>query len=302
MKRAGVVRGLIVACLLGSAISPIVSLIVAVPAGQVAQRVETDVPSKLNLAVTQSGPQGELEHSAARHTGSDDNVVVVAKAIEPGVPLNGLSADSLAPQDVPKASATDDASLKTGSIQAQHLPLLPPVPGPDAFKVHKSDRLGVPQRSDASHIAPGSTDSVPDAGVAPHAELAPTKTNGIALAAAKSAMLLPAHRGRSKPLVTGSIAMKPMNLAPEEQDSLFQGPPAPPADPAVDPDAPVLGYAEQMASAEAPFKSLFAVSAVAKHAWLAVDNSLPPDAAKAKPTKLAHLVPPHRHARKHQAD
>ena len=60
-------------------------------------------------------------------------------------------------------------------------------------------------------------------------------------------------------------------------------------------------FQTQLASAEAPFKALFAVTPTAKHSWLSVGPSAAaPATAKAKPVKLAHL-PPHHRTRKHDS-
>jgi hypothetical protein len=213
-----------------------------------------------------------------------------------------------APKDLPKpALSGDEDQLKTGSISPKQLPLLPPVPGPDAFKAQKGDRLGASQRAEAERGAslpasPSPDGAVPDgaspdaAKAGPHADLAPGNQAPILLPAVKSAMLVPRRTDRLRAAGSAFDAMKPMDLSPAERpDPLFQGPPIP-ADPALDPDAPVLGYAAQMSSAEAPFKALFAVTPAAKHSWL--DVSPPPPKAKAtKPSKLAHAV--HRRGRKH---
>jgi hypothetical protein len=255
----------------------------------------------------------EFEHLAAGRASRDaaadagENIVVVTKA-SPGaeVPLVAPMGESSEPKDVPKpkdVAVEADARLVTGSITSRHQPLLPPVPGPDAFRVQsesakvlKGDRLGASQRIDLKPAQPAAPDAPADAGQPPpHADLAPVKLNLVTVPAVKSAMLLPTRSDRLKPAVVASASMKPMDLSPQQNpDAFFQGPPIP-ADPTIDPDAPVLGYADQMASAEAPFKSLFAVTPGARKSWLAVDN-MPPKAKATKPAKLSHVV--RRHGRK----
>jgi hypothetical protein len=308
-SRQSLVRGLVAASLLGTLASPTIGLIVAHPTGPTAPHMtEPAIPlapgSPMgDSAAAKDGWVDNFEHFAARHSPVadtlDKNVVVVAKAVPgPDAPAAGDLPESIEPKDALKAPLAstdapvdDDGLLKTGSIKSQHVPLLPPVPGPDAFKMHKGDRLGVPPRSDPAHTMPGAADGT----LAPHAALAPSKANAVMLPG-KSSLLSAARGDKLKPVVVASAAMKPMDLAPDHPDALFQGPPMP-ADPTLDPDAPVLGYAEQMASAEAPFKSLFAVTPVARHSWLGTDTTAPAKAKAAKPSKVAHIL--HRHSRKH---
>lgn len=142
------------------------------------------------------------------------------------------------------ASTADDLLLKTSSARpTRGAPLLPPVPDADAFKVRKGDRL-----PNQPHPLEGaSTDPV----TAPHATLSPS------------------HQSRPSGPHLALAAMKPMDLSPRAMpDAVFQGPPLPPADPAIDPNAPVLGYAEQTAIIETPFRAVFATSPSDKRSWL----------------------------------
>jgi hypothetical protein len=298
----GLVRGLVAAIVLATVATPAIGLILARPAGPIVARhidpaARPADDSMFDLTAAKATWLDDFQSFAARRPGSlsdagDKNVVVVAKAV-PGfdAPASGKQPESVELKDMPKTPAPldaanpDDAMLKTGSIRPSALPLLPPVPDADAFRPHKGDRLGGPR------ISPGTTT---DATAAPHAELGPTKANAAALAVGKTASLLPARSDKLK-LVVASASMKPMDLAPVRPDPLFQGPPIPP-DPTIDPDAPVLGYAEQISSAEAPFKALFAVSPVARKSWLAVAPSSPAPSKAAKPSKVARQI--HR-TRKH---
>lgn len=188
-------------------------------------------------------------------------------------PMPDLQTAAL-PAPVPAASpavSADDLLLKTSSVRpARGAPLLPPVPDADAFKVRKGDRL-----FNQPHPLQGaSTDAV----VAPHAMLAPVRQ----------------PRGNNQRVA--SAAMKPMDLAPRATpDAVFQGPPLPPADPAIDPNAPVLGYAEQGVNVDAPFRAVFAVSPSDKRTWLeaATEKTVAKKPVK-KPTRAAQ-----RHRRPH---
>lgn len=169
------------------------------------------------------------------------------------------------------AVPADDLLMKTSSSRpARGAPLLPPVPDADAFKVIKGNRLV----SQPHPLEGASTETV----VAPHA------------------MLTPARQPRLNGPRLASAAMRPMDLSPRATpDAVFQGPPLPPADPAVDPNAPVLGYAEQGANIEAPFRAVFAVSPSDKRSWLeaATEKTVAKKPVK-KPTRAAQ-----RHRRHH---
>lgn len=207
-------------------------------------------------AKAETGWVDEFERFAARR---DANVIAVPKVLPTDAPSPAAPAPDVAsiPTAVslptPAIPDADDGLLTTGSIRPQRAtPLLPPVPDAEAFKVHKGDRL-----TNDGHPVQG---TAIDAATGPHATLiAPRSSHAVGPRLAMNA----------SPVRTAALAMKPMDLAPSAApDSLFQGPPMPPADPALDADAPVLGYAAQTAGVEAPFKSLFAVSSSDKTSWL----------------------------------
>lgn len=161
----------------------------------------------------------------------------------------------------PLPRGDEDSLLKTASLSVRQLPLLPPVPDPDAFQAQRANRLLN----------------------RPHAERAAPLVAPARLAAVHGG---PSDRLPRTRLATASSAafasMRPLDLAPRPApDALFQGPPMPPADPAVDPDAPVLAYMGD-APTEAPFKALFTASPSDKRSWLeaATAGSTP---AKVKP-------------------
>jgi len=311
----GLLRGLIAACLIGCAAYPVLGLMTAATTGphhsEINAMTGKPVRPDFDFANKQASWVDDF-HRLTRDRDSDEldrNVVIVAKA----VPSKDAAPDAaipemVEPKDAPKATPTDDVDqLRTGSINPKQ-PLLPPVPGPDAFKVQKGDRLGSAQRMDAERGASLPTSPSPDGAVpdavapdagkpGPHADMAPGHAAPMMLPAVKSAMLLPHRADKLKPSGPTLAVMKPMDLAPNAApDPLFQGPPIP-ADPTLDPDAPVLGYAAQMASAEAPFKALFAVTPAARQSWLNVAPA-PPKAKATKPSKLAHAV--HHRSRKHE--
>ncbi len=168
------------------------------------------------------------------------------------------------------APAVDLLSQTSSVRPARGAPLLPPVPDADAFKVRKGDRL----LNQPHPLQGASTDVV----VAPHA------------------MLAPVRQPRGNNLRLASAAMKPVDLAPRATpDAVFQGPPLPPADPAIDPNAPVLGFAEQGVNIETPFRAVFAVSPSDKRSWLeaATEKTVAKKPVK-KPTRAAA-----RHRRHH---
>jgi hypothetical protein len=308
-KRQSVFRGLIAAGLTTCAALPLISVTTAGPTGPRADRHGIPASAPLfDFAAREVGWIDDFEHFAASRVAAadtvDTNVVVVVK-VEPGTeaPSSGQT-ESIEPKDIVKQATlapVDDPNLATGAVQPKAaLPILPPVPGPDAFKVHKGDRLisdhsGVPMRLESGHNGPANP--APEAAVSPHAELSPAKGPGIAMPSGKSAMFLATRGDRLKTMALATTYTKPFDLSPGQPDAVFQGPPMP-ADPAIDPDAPVLGYADQMATGEAPFKALFAVTPVQKRSWLAVGTAA--QAVKsAKPVKTAHAAG-HRKNRKHE--
>lgn len=329
-SKRGVIRGLVALALVGAAAKPVTGMIMAEFAGPAVETTASlsaldalpaarkaalerahasSASTRVHFAAADTGWVDEFERFAAQRPpadvaaqtaaapeASDRNTLSVAKAA-PGLDPADTALEPSLPKDMPKAAAAlDDGSLKTGSVRPGHQPLLPPVPSPEAYRMLKGDRLGAdrpaaPARVDPVQPMPG---AVPDAVGAPHAELAPGRA-GAALAPVRMAQVVLSRGDRTKPTEVASIAMKPFDLAPARPDPVFQGPPMP-ADPKIDADAPVLGYAEQVSSVEAPFKALFAVSPVTKQSWLAGEAAKPKSKAT-KPARLAHL--PHHSTRRH---
>ncbi len=308
LRKKGLTKASVAALMLAAAF-PTVGFVTSTPLDPPTPRIAQGPAPTFDFAAATAGWVDEFETFAARRVAeaaadTRENVVVIAKAM-PDVSAP-LASPSGATTDL-SADAETDTRVVTGTIRPHHLPLLPllpPVPGPDAFKVQsesakvlKGDRLGASQRIDLkpSQPAAAAPDASPNAGLPPHAELAPMMSNPAAPHGVKMAMLPSVRSDRLKPAGLALATMKPLDLSPQQRpDPFFQGPPMP-ADPTIDPDAPVLGYADQMSSAEAPFKSLFAVTPAARKSWLAVDNS-PPKAKATKPGKVAHAV--HRRSRK----
>lgn len=258
-----------------------VSLFVCVALGSFAllrPTSETGAPSSsLARIFTGSRPDAgwvdDFAHLAARASGvaaalpKGDAVSAKTSPDVQTAALSNIAATPVASSAVP----VDDLLSKTSSVRpARGAPLLPPVPDADAFKVKKGDRL-----FNQPHPLEGaSTDAV----VAPHA------------------LLSPARQPRLNGPRVASVAMKPMDLSPRATpDAVFQGPPLPPADPAIDPNAPVLGYAEQGVNVDAPFRAVFAVSPSDKRSWLeaATQKTVAKKPVK-KPTRAAS-----RHRRHH---
>ena len=226
----------------------------------------------------------DVDQAIASGKTDRDSVIVAKRASDSAQVLTGSGAEALAPRDMPKSarrSTADDPMLTTGSVPTRQ-PLLPPVPGPETFKALKADRLGR-----AMHDGTNPVQTMPvelpnsSSGASPHAELAPGTSASVP---GKSAQLSTPRTDKAGSHGANSPILKPTG---EPTDVLIQAQ-LPKADPSVDPDAPVLGYAEQLATAEAPFKALFSVTPQARHAWLDVNAPKPAARKVAKVAVMRH--------------
>ncbi len=233
----------------------------------------------------QQAVSGDLSATNAPHAGDvgDAAEVTDTVAAAPVIAADPVAtADAKSPAEAPGAV---DATI-TGTIsQSQSgTPLLPPVPGADAFKVGKTDQ---PQPMSLPGLAePAGSPSASRAGtLSPHAALAP---------ALQVAPLAHAVRPAPGP-VLAAVTRKPGAPVKSTRVDTEEGTPPIVAARTV-PATPALGYANPPDQTAAPFRSLFKDNTEVDDPKVAALPDLGPDPAPIANPLATTTTPRARHA------